>query len=126
MATFTDGGSFVTRPAGADLSLKQYYIVKEQTDRTLVLASAATDKLFGVVQLGAATGGNVSVCSRNSGATFKVIAGGTIAVNDMLTSDSAGKAVATTTTGDEVIGVAQEAASANGILEYMPLSKKYS
>lgn len=124
MATYVDEG-YVTRVAGADLSAKQFYIVKLQSDRTVVLASAATDFLYGAVQLGAASGGNVSVALRNKDGTFKVVLGGTVAVNDALTSDSAGKAVATTTSGDEVLGIAQEAGVSGQVIEYLPLVRKY-
>lgn len=125
MATYSEEG-YITRLAGADLSDKQYYIVKQQTDRTIVLASAATDFLFGVLHKPAASGGEVSVAARNMDGTFKVIAGATFAAGVYLTSDSAGKAIGTTTANNEVIGVAQEAATAVGqIIEYLPLSRKY-
>ena len=41
---------------------------------------------------------------------FQITAGGTVAVGDKITSDSTGRGVTTTTTGDFVYGVALQAA----------------
>lgn len=122
MANYSEG-PFITRLAGSDLSTKQYYIVKQATDRTVGLASAATDELFGVVHLPAASGGEVSVLGRNADGTFKVIAGGTVTAQAYLTSDSSGRAVATTNAGDQLIGIAQEAGVVGQIIEYLPLGR---
>lgn len=125
MANYNDG-PYITRLAGADLSAKQFYIVKQGTDRTVTLASAATDFAVGVLQTGAASGGEVSIAARNKEGTFKVVAGATFSANAYLTADSTGRAVGTTTSGDELIGVAQEAAGTIGqVVEYLPLSRKY-
>jgi hypothetical protein len=125
MANYNDEG-YITRLASADLSAKQFFIVKQATDRTVSLSSAATDFHIGVIQLGAASGGEVSIAARNKDGTFKVAAGAAITAGTFLTADSTGRAVSTTTPNDEVIGVAQEAASAAGqIIEYLPLSRKY-
>lgn len=98
-----------------DLSAKQFYCLKSSADGRVALASAATDKLVGT-QLGEAKA-NESASVIVSG-TAKAIAGGTVARGDFLTTDSAGKAIATTTTGNYVIGMALEAADANDIFEY--------
>jgi len=83
------------------LIAKQYYIVKQHTDGTMILAAAATDKIVGVLMNKPAVGAAANV---QIGGTAKVIAGGTIAVGAWVTSDSAGKAVATTTDKDVVLG----------------------
>lgn len=125
MAEFTEDG-YLTRLAGADLSDKQFYIVKMSTGRTVVLATAATDFLFGVIHKGSTSGGAVSIASRNTDGTFKVAAGNTFSQGAYLTADSTGRAVATTTPNDEIIGVACEAATVAGqIVEYLPLARKY-
>lgn len=126
MANFNEGRA-ITRIAGADLTDKEYYIVKQSaSDRSISLCSAGTDFSVGVLQAGATTGGNVSIVARNAEGTFKVIAGAAITAGTFLTSDSAGKAVSTTSSGDELIGIAMEAASGAGqIIEYMPLARKY-
>ena len=85
----------------ASLAAKQFYIVKQDTDGTIVLSSAATDKHVGVVQNKPVVGAAGVV--RFIGTT-KVVAGGTIAVGAWVTADSNGKAVATTTDKDVVIG----------------------
>jgi hypothetical protein len=116
----------ITRLAdgSTDLSAKRYYIVKQQTDRTLVLASAATDELFGVINKPAAAGGEVSVVGRNADGTFKVAAGASFSAQAYLTADSTGRAIGTTNSGDQLIGIAQEAATAAGqIVEYMPIGR---
>lgn len=83
------------------LIAKQYFAVKQHTDGTLILAAAGTDKIVGVLQNKPAIGAAALV--RFLGTT-KMVAGGTITVGAWVTSDSAGKAVATTSSGDVVIG----------------------
>src|SRR5690349_21662646 len=78
---------------------------------TVVLSSAATDKHIGVLMNCPASGDTADMLLINNMGTGKVLAGGTIAVGDYLTSDSNGKAVATTTSGDIIIGQAISAAS---------------
>ena len=94
----------------ASLITKQFYIVKQDTDGTLILSSAATDKHVGVLLNKPAVG--VSALVRLGMGTCKVVAGGTITVGAWVTSDSNGKAVATTTNKDNVIGKFLGAASA--------------
>lgn len=91
--TFTTGS--------ASLATKQYYIVKQDTDGTAILSAAATDKHLGVLQNKPAVGQGALV--RFLGTT-KVIAGGAISVGAWVTSDGNGKAVATTTDKDVVLG----------------------
>lgn len=130
MANFTVGDD-ITRKQGADLTGKLYYIVKQDTTaQQVVLAAAATDKLFGVVsQLNkagsTAVGATVSIHQRNASGTYKVVLGGTVAIGDALTSDANGKAIATTTSGNEVLGEACEAGVAGQIIEFAPKTNKY-
>src|ERR671922_317567 len=93
-----------TFKSGADLSAKQYYLAKaDSTQNQVVLAAAATDKILGVILDGGKQSGDaVRIGLLNGDGTLNVVAGGTIAIGDYLTSDSNGKAVATTTTGDTV------------------------
>ncbi len=124
MAVYEEG-PLVTRVAGADLSAAAYKIVKQQSDRTVILATAGTDMSLGVVELGAASGGEVSVMARNASGTFKVLLGGTVAVGDALTATTGGVAITTTTPNDEVIGYAQEAGVITQVIEYLPAFRKY-
>lgn len=118
MATTRGSGRFVL-PASADLSSNQYYVVVESSGE-VALASAATDNILGVLQNAPVAGDNAEVLGRHANETGKVIAGGTIAVGDKLTTNGDGKAVTTTTANDQVFGIARKAAVANDIVEYEP------
>ena len=99
--------SFVT--GSASLITKQFYIVKQDTDGTVILSAAGTDKHLGVLQNKPAVGAAALVQILG---TAKVIAGGTITVGAWVTSDSNGKAIATTTNKDVVLGKFLGSASA--------------
>jgi len=95
---------------------KQYYIVKQHTDGTAILAAAATDKIIGVLQNKPAVGAAALV--RFLGTT-KVIAGGAINPGDWVTSDGNGKAIATTTDKNVALGtyLGTAAAASGDIIE---------
>ena len=118
-------GSIKTYKSAADYSDKQYYIVwlSGETATLADDADVAGENLMGVIQNkpASATGANVEVHMPWGGGSGKVIAGGTIAVGDHLTTDANGKAVATTTSGDYVFGVAMQTAVAGDIFEYCPV-----
>lgn len=120
MATRVQGnyGTFV---AEADLSSKMYYIVKLGSGaKSMVLADGATANIIGVVEAKPKNGEAGEVFLRNAAGTGKVVAGGNITAGAWLTSDGNGKAIATTTDGDEVIGRALMAGVANDVIEFMP------
>lgn len=122
-SVYVDGG-FKNFKSNADLSAKQYYIVKLTADDTVDLAAAATDIIVGVLynKPKAPTNGkydNAQVRLASAAGTTRVVAGGTINRGDFITSDANGKAVATTTTGDNVIGRALQSAVAGDIFEFM-------
>lgn len=103
--------------AGADLSgtATQYRFVKISANNTVVLASGATDEIVGVLQ---------NRPKQNQGATvamdgrLKVVAGAALVIGDRVTSDSAGRAIATTTAGNSSFGVVvHSAANANELAE---------
>lgn len=102
--------------ATTDLSTKQYYIVKIDTAnaQSVVLAAAGTDPIFGVLQ-------NKPVATKAANVQFlgtaKVIAGGTITRGDLVTSDSNGKAVTTTTNKDVILGRAVDSAVSGDVFE---------
>lgn len=83
-------------------------VVKPGADNKHVLISAsATSKNFGIAQNAAAAAEDlVEVALPGGGA--KGLAGDTISFGDLLTSDSAGKLVATTTANDRVVAIAME------------------
>lgn len=109
-----------------DLSAKRYYIVKQDTsnDGYVVLAAAATDPILGVLQ-NDPKAGETAVVKVGPPGDGKVIAGGTIHNGDKITSDSNGKAVATTTAGDNIIGVAVQEAVTGDIFRYRAENSRY-
>ncbi len=92
-----------TLVAGAAVSANR--IVKfGATDKNAILAAAATDKSIGISDnLGADSGEAFDVIISG---IASVTYGGTVAAGDLLTSDSTGRAIATTTATHRIIGVA--------------------
>lgn len=127
MATRTIGATKTFKSA-ASLLDKQNYVVYVNAKGIVTIASAATQKPLGTIvnkpQAGA--NANIEVQLPTGGATGKVIAGGSIAIGDKLTADSAGKAVATTSAGNFVFGVALEPADSGDVFEYMPHFEKHA
>jgi hypothetical protein len=120
-------GNHLSYKQGADLSAKQYYIVKLSSGK-VVLASAAADKIVGVLDskpVSSSTEEVVDVRARNANGTGKVVAGGNVSVGDYLTSDGSGKAIATTTGGHEVFGMALEAGVDTQVIEYLACNSRY-
>lgn len=94
----------------ASMIAKQYYVVKQDTDGTVILAGANGAGAIGVLQNKPAVGAAALV--RFLG-TSKVKAGGTITVGAWVTSTTDGTVIATTTDKDVVIGRYLGAASAS-------------
>lgn len=110
----------------ADLSAKKYYIAMNDADGLAALADAATKGLLGVIgDGGKVSGDEVSIWGPEDANEAKVILGGTIALSASLpiylTADSAGKAVATTTSGDIVIGTARDEGVAGDVKRFFPM-----
>ncbi len=120
MSTTRKGGRYVL-PAGADLSAKQYHIVKV-TSGEVVLSSAGSDKHLGTLANAPVENDLAEVVGRHAGETAKVKAAGVINFGDKITSDASGLAVTTTTEDDEVVGIARNttASAANDVIEYEP------
>lgn len=130
MTTFREG-AYDSREAGADLSTKQYFIVKTDANGKYVLAAAATDNIRGVLANAPKLGESADVTNINGAGTFKVIAGGTIAKDALLTSNASGQAVTATQTAGgtqpsvRVFGRARAAAVSGDIVEYDKLVLYY-
>jgi hypothetical protein len=122
MTSIVEGNrrSFV---AGADLTAKQYYIVKVVSG-VLQVATAATDKLLGVLENTPASGELGSVHLRSGAGTLKVKLGGTVNENDAVTSDGSGLGIATSSSGNQILGYALAGGVSGDILEVMPSSAK--
>lgn len=99
-------------------------IVKVSAAGTVVLAAAATDKIVGVLNADVSAGDTASVALRTSSGTYKVRLGGTVALNDYVTSNGSGLGIATTTSGNEIVGQALEAGVSGDLIEVMPLNRK--
>jgi hypothetical protein len=102
--------------AGEDLTAKQFYIVQLDATGKIEVAEGATDLVVSVLQNAPYTGEQATY--RFAGTT-KVISAGTIAIGALVTTDSSGKAVSTTTEGDVIIGryIGTVAAAASDIIE---------
>lgn len=131
MTSFRDG-SYDSREAGADLSTKQYHIVKTDANGKYVLAAAASDNIRGVLANAPKSGESADVANLNGPGTFKVIAGATFAKDALLTSNASGQAVAATQTAAgsqptvRVFGRARSAATTIGdIVEYDKIALYY-
>ena len=101
----------------AEGNVAEFLIVKAGTAAmSCVVAAAATDKLLGTSdELPHVTGEIVDMAV---GPVPFVRLGGTVAAGDALTSDANGKAIATTTTGNRIIGFAEIAGVANDVITY--------
>lgn len=94
-------GQTYSREAGEAMTDKQHYIVQLSAAGLVEVGEGATDLLVGVLQNTPAAGEQAVYAYTG---VAKVKAGGTIGVGAWVTSDGNGKAVATTTDGDIVIG----------------------
>lgn len=132
MAEVTEG-NYITMEAGADLSAKQYYLVKQHsTPGQAVLAAAATDAILGVLdEVPQGASGAVSIAHVSGSGVGKVRAGGNITIGQYLTATSNGKAVAATqqTAGQQpttrVFGRALEAGEDGKVIRYEKMNFLY-
>ncbi len=104
-----------TLTSAADLSAKAGYIVKLDASGNLDLAAAATNLIVGVLESN--DGGSGATGVYQFLGTVKVKLGGTVAIGDFVTADSAGKGVATTSDHAVVVGRALEAGVAGDMIE---------
>lgn len=110
MAEFQDI-QVLARNADADLSGKQYHIVRLTASKGTNLASlATTSAIGGVLQTVSSSGDRASVGYHG---VSKVVAGAAVADNAFFTTNGSGRAV-TVTSGDMTVGRALEAAGADG------------
>jgi hypothetical protein len=123
MAAFVEG-SQKTHKAGVDFSTLQYVAVKLSAAGVVIPAAAATDVIIGISLTKCKINDSVAVFMRSGGVTVKALAGGTIALGDAVTSNAAGALITTTTAGNQIVGYAQEPATAGQIFEIMPSTAK--
>ena len=124
MAVYTENDR-ITAPAGVDLTGKRYCLVKEDANNNIVLATAATDNILGVLDSEGKLGDSVDVVLINGGGTFKVKLSAAVTAGASITATTGGLAVATSTTGNRVFGKARRAGVANEVTEYLKSNEKY-
>lgn len=113
MTQFVEGLS-KTLIAGESLADKEFFIGQLNASGELEIAEGATDLLVGIIRTQAGAG---EAARYQFTGTAKVKIGGTVAIGDLVTTDSAGKGVATTTNANIVIGRALEAGVTDDIIE---------
>lgn len=111
MATFLKGQS-ISLVAAADLTAKQFYAVKIDSNGQAALAGAG-ESAIGIVQNNPAAGSPASVMISG---TSKAKAGGNITAGAKVAANSSGVFVAATT-GNAVIGFAKTGASSGDTFE---------
>ena len=113
MAAYTEGQMKIgTLKAAADLSAKQYHIVKLASATTVNVCSAITDVPIGVLLNNPASGEAAEICILG---VSKIVADGTIAAGNLLGTSADGQADAIAAGSDTTvytIGQAIGAASA--------------
>lgn len=98
--------------AAVDLSLKQYHVVMlASTAKQVKVASGGTVAVIGILQNDPLAGEAASVVC--AGMT-KAVAGAAITAGDLLTANSTGQCIATTTANNKVVGKALTAAALAG------------
>ncbi len=110
--------SAITLTATAAIAAKR--LVKLASGAAVVSTATGTDLPIGVNDYAVAAAGTASVKLLNAGQSFEITASGAISVDDLVYGAAAGKITATT--GGPAIGIALEAATADGdIIEILPL-----
>ena len=100
--------------AAADLSAKQYHIAAlATTAKQVKAAAAATGPIVGILQNDPLLGEAASVVC--AGMT-RAMSGAAIAAGDLVTANSTGQCVATTTANNKVVGRALTAATGTAVL----------
>jgi hypothetical protein len=95
----SQGTQLISLEASGDLSTKQYHFFEIDTNGQVAIIAAAGKHAVGVLYDDPSAAGRACQVATGSGTIMKVIAGGTIAKGDRVTSDSSGKATASITTG---------------------------
>lgn len=119
MAEYGGTNGRLSRKAAADLSALQYTCVKLDVNGNVVAATAATDKIIGVLQNAPTLNQYADVLLRNASGTTKAKLGGTVAAGDYLTSNGSGLLITTVTGGNEIVGRATRAGVVNEISEVL-------
>lgn len=108
----------ISRPANADLSTKQYFLVKISNSSGVgrVALAGAGERAIGTLQNKPSAAGDVA--SVAVGDVVKVSAGGSITAGNEVTPDASGEAVVAGS-GDVVFGIALNSAADGDIVEVL-------
>lgn len=99
----------ISMTAAADLTGLQSHIMKLSSGGVAKATDPAADKIVGILDQEAVSGGVAMVIPITTAGKARVIAGATIAVDSSVTTDANGK-LAAATAGDSAIGYLLEAA----------------
>lgn len=110
---------YLTKGYTATTAVGKRVLVKfGAADGAVVPAAAATDLIIGVsTEIDTAIGERCDVLL--VGNIGEVIAGGTIARGDMLTSNASGAAITTVTAGNRYVGIAEVSGVAGDIISFI-------
>jgi len=108
----------ITLKSNCDLSDKQYYLVKcHTTEGEVVLATALTDVLIGVLQNKPETGQAAVI--RVLGTSKVKIGEADMSIGDFVTASASGKAIVTTASSAFIIGTLLETGGSAHIVEML-------
>ena len=110
MAT-QEPGQFIARNSGVNLTGKEYFWAKVNSSGDFVLAGLG-DQALGTIQEGKVVGLHSTIMTSG---VAKITAGVAIAAGDAVASDANGKAKVVAV-GENVCGIAMEAAAADGVI----------
>lgn len=118
-----------TLKAGADLSAKQFYLVKLDSSGDVVLTSVVNEDCIGILQNKPASGERALVAQLSAGGISKLVVDGNsvnISIGDNVAASATGTGVkdASPTTDDVIIGQALEAAAADGLTIAVLLNRR--
>ena len=125
MSQFTDGKRRSFK-AGSGLTAAENYVVKQDTDGTVVLAGANGTGAIGILHNQPSAGDSASVILRSGQGTAKIKLGGSVTTyGSAITSQAGGTGIVTTTAGDQVIGTALGLGVSGDVIEIMLTTGKY-
>ncbi|MBB1074459.1 DUF2190 family protein [Rhodoferax sp. 4810] len=100
----------VTRVAGVDLSSAQYHCVKQNTSGAAVLCNTAGESVFGILLNDPLNNQSAAIAVTG---VAKVVAGGAIAIGNLLSVNAQGRLIVATA-GKKIIGEAMSSATDDG------------
>lgn len=122
MSSYAEPKILAFKAAGA---ISQGMVVKPGADKSHVAkATAATDKNIGLAMCDTLNAEEIIEVALPGGGG-KALLGGSVSFGDLLTADSNGKLVATTTANDRVIAMAMEDGVANDLISAHVVASNY-